>query len=378
MNPFIFKIIWYGFAAALAIQLFYYLFFYSRLAFHKKKDGVPETLLPVSVVICAKNEERNLTRNLPSVLQQHYQDSWHRKMYEVVVVNDNSDDETAFTLRHLSPGYDHFRYIDLHQSAKGIPGKKYPLTIGIKSAVNDYLVLTDADCRPASTNWLPLMAGALGDGKEIVLGYGAYERAPGALNKVIRFETFFSGLQYLSFALAGVPYMGVGRNLAYKKELFFRHKGFLSHAHLPMGDDDLFINVAARRGNTAVAIDPEAITYSVPKTSWRAWLRQKNRHLSAGKHYKLKHQALLGLFSLSQFLYYPLFVLALFYRPFLFVTLYLFASRMIVQAVVWKLSLKKLGEGDLFWYCWPLEVLLCVYYLVFFPALIRKQKIRWN
>jgi glycosyltransferase involved in cell wall biosynthesis len=378
MDPFIFKIIWYGFAAAAAIQLFYYLFFYSRLAFHRKKDGAPEALLPVSVIICAKNEERNLTRNLPSVLQQHYQDSWHRKMYEVVVVNDNSEDETGFALRHLRPGYDHFRYIDLHQSAKGIPGKKYPLTIGIKSAVNDYLVLTDADCRPASTNWLPLMAGALGDGKEIVLGYGAYERAPGVLNKVIRFETFFSGLQYLSFALAGVPYMGVGRNLAYKKDLFFRHKGFLSHAHLPMGDDDLFINVAATRGNTAVAIDPEAITYSVPKTSWRAWLRQKNRHLSAGKHYKLKHKALLGLFSLSQFLYYPLFVLALFYRPFLFITLYVFAARIIVQAVVWKLSLKKLGEQDLFWYCWPLEVLLCLYYLVFFPALIRKQKVRWN
>jgi glycosyltransferase involved in cell wall biosynthesis len=374
-----FKIIWFAFAAAAAIQFFYYLFFYSRLAFYRRKKRTePANPLPLSVVICAKNEERNLIRNLPSILQQHYQDAWHRKLYEVVVVNDNSDDDTAFTLRHLSPGYDHFRYIDLHQSAKGIPGKKYPLTIGIKSAVNDYLVLTDADCRPASTNWLPLMAGALTDGKEIVLGYGAYERAPGLLNKVIRFETFFSGLQYLSFALAGVPYMGVGRNLDYKKELFFRHKGFLSHAHLPMGDDDLFINVAAHKRNTAVAIDPEAITYSIPKTSWPAWIRQKNRHMSAGKHYKLKHQALLGLFSLSQFLYYPLFILALFYRPLLLTTLCIFGARMVVQAVIWTRSLRKLGEERLFWYCWPLEFLLCFYYILFLPALIRKQKMRWN
>jgi cellulose synthase/poly-beta-1,6-N-acetylglucosamine synthase-like glycosyltransferase len=380
MNPSVYNILWYAFATVAGIQIFYYLFFFSRLAFYriKEKNCNEDGMAPLSVIICAKNEERSLARNLPVVLQQHYQDTHHREHYEVLVVNDNSEDDTSFTLKHLSPGYPHFRYIDLHQSAKGIPGKKYPLTMGIRSAVNDIIVLTDADCRPASTRWLQYMAHGFSRGKEIVLGYGAYERKPGLLNKVIRFETFFSALQYLSFALAGIPYMGVGRNLAYKKELFFRHKGFLSHGHLPSGDDDLFINAAANRKNTAIALHPEAITYSLPKTSWGAWYRQKTRHLSTGKHYKLKHQFLLGLFSLSQFLYYPLFVLALFYRPFLYITLYIFAGRLLLQAIVWSLSLRKLNEKGLFWYCWPFEILMSVYYFMLTPALIRKPKMRWN
>lgn len=380
MDPLIFKFIWYAFIAVAAIQVFYYLFFYSRLAFYKmKKPADHDHPTPaLSVIICARDEEHSLERNLPVVLQQHYQNSHQEPQYEVVVVNDNSEDGTLFTLKHLKPGYPHFRYIDLQQSAKGIPGKKYPLTIGIRSAIHETLVLTDADCRPASTYWLKQMAGGFKNGKEIVLGYGAYEYQPGLLNKVIRFETFFSALQYLSFALAGIPYMGVGRNLAYKKELFFKHKGFLSHRHLPSGDDDLFINAAANKKNTTVVIHPQAITYSIPKTDWSAWFRQKARHLSTGKHYKLKHRFLLGLFSATQFLYYPLFIVALFYKPFLFVTLILFGFRLLLQAVIWSLGLKKLNEKDLFWYCFPLEIFMMLYYLIFAPALFLKPKKRWN
>lgn len=371
---------WYAFVAVAAIQIFYYMFFFSRLAFYtyKNKDAAGETGPALSVIICAKNEERNLSRNLPHVLQQHYHNEAHEPCYEVIVVNDNSEDDTGFILKRLNPGYPHFRFIDLHQSAKGIPGKKYPLTIGIKGAANDIVVLTDADCRPASTRWLQMMAEGFRQGKEIVLGYGAYEKKPGLLNKVIRFETFFSALQYLSFALAGIPYMGVGRNLAYQKELFFRHKGFLSHKNLPSGDDDLFINAAANGRNTAVAIGHEAITYSPPKTTWGAWYRQKKRHMSTGKHYKFKHKFLLGLFSLTQFFFYPLFIVALFYTPFLYYTAGIFVLRTIIQGIVWSLSLKKLNEKGLFWYCWPLEILLCLYYIIFTPALLTKPKMRWN
>lgn len=380
MNPPILRILWYSFAVVAAIQVFYYLFFFSRLAFYRinRKRSTGTTLPEVSVVICAKDENRNLVRNLPVVLQQQYQDADHQPRYEVLVVNDNSEDDTAFTLRQLGPGYPHFRYIDLQQPAKGIPGKKYPLTMGIRSAAHETLLLTDADCRPASTRWLLRMAGGFEKGKEIVLGYGAYERKPGLLNKVIRFETFFSALQYLSFALAGIPYMGVGRNLAYKKDLFFRHKGFLSHHNLPSGDDDLFINTAARGKNTAVILHPEAVTYSIPKTDWKSWFRQKTRHLSTGKHYKLKHELLLGLFSLSQFFYYPLLIAALWYRPYLTVTVCLIAGRLLVQLVIWSLGLKKLNEKGLFWYCLPFDLLLWLYYLVFTPALILKPKLRWN
>lgn len=380
MSSMLLQFFWFVFILVAGIQVFYYLYFFSRLAGYKAKEEkhAENDSLPLSVIICAKNEERNLQRNLPKILQQHYQNAEHQPQYEVVVVNDNSDDDTSAVLRYLSPGYPHFHYVELQQSAKGIPGKKYPLTIGIKKSSFDTLVLTDADCKPAGTRWLELIAGKFNNGTEVVLGYGAYESKPGLLNKVIRFETFFSAMQYLSFALAGIPYMGVGRNLAYKKELFFRHKGFLSHADLPSGDDDLFINAAANKRNTSVVIDPEAITYSEPKTSWGAWFRQKTRHLSTGKHYKPKHKFLLGLFSVSQFLFYPLFILALFYRPFIYYTIGVFILRLIISCIIWSGSLKKLNEKNLFWYCLPLEMLMLLYYLIFTPALIRKPKQRWN
>src|SRR5699024_7249847 len=128
-----------------------------------------------------------------------------------------------------------------------------------------------------------------------------------------------------------IPYMGVGRNLAYKKELFFRHKGFLTHINIPSGDDDLFINAAANRKNTRVVVDKEAITYSKPKQSWGAWYRQKTRHVSTGRHYKFKHRLLLGAFSLSLFLFYPLFIAALFYQPFLHITWLVFGIKLLIQ-----------------------------------------------
>lgn len=346
MHLHFFKICWYLFLAISGIQVFYYLFFFSRLAFYKlKKKPSGENELPLlSVIVCARDEEYNLSRNLTTLVQQRYHDAKLQPRYEVIVVNDNSRDDTPFLLKQMEPGYPHFRFINLKQEAKGIPGKKYPLTIGIKGAVNENVVLTDADCKPASTLWLHYMSKGFRNGKEIVLGYGAYERYPGLLNKVIRFETFFSALQYLSFALSGIPYMGVGRNLAYKKELFFRHKGFLTHRHLPSGDDDLFINAAANRKNTSVVIHKDAITYSAPKRTWSAWYRQKTRHLSTGRYYKFKHKLLLGLFSLSQFLFYPFFILALFYQPFLYPTLILFGGKILLQMIIWSLSLKKLNE----------------------------------
>jgi glycosyltransferase involved in cell wall biosynthesis len=375
MNAHIWQIIWYAFAATAGIQLLYYLFFFSRLAFYRRKKADEEAMpVPLSVVICAKDEEHNLTRNLPSVLQQRYMGADHTPSYEVIVVNDNSADDSVHYLKSIQPGYAHFRYIDIRQEAKGIQGKKYPLTIGLKGAAHESVVLTDADCKPSSVDWLQSMSEGFRNGREIVLGYGAYYKRPGLLNKVIRYETFFSALQYLSFALAGIPYMGVGRNLAYKKALFFLHKGFLSHQHLPSGDDDLFINSAATGRNTSVILGKEAFTYSEPKHTWGAWFRQKTRHYSTGKHYKFKHKFLLGLFSFSQFWYYPLFILALFYPPFLYITLGIFVFRLLLQLLIFQRSLHKLDEKDLLFHCLLFDMLLWLYYLIFTPPVLQRPK----
>jgi glycosyltransferase involved in cell wall biosynthesis len=370
-------IAFYSFAAVAGIQILYYLIVFSRVAFYRRTfEPDQEPASDFSVIICAKDEELNLQKNLPSVLLQRFHEK-KKPAYEVIVVDDNSEDDTKYYLRSIESGYPHYRHIDIKQPAKFIPGKKFPLSMGIRSAKHDNLLLTDADCKPSSSYWLSLMSQGFTEGKEIVLGYGPYFKKPGLLNKVIRYETYFSALQYLGFALCGVTYMGVGRNLAYKKELFNRMKGFTTHHHIASGDDDLFVNAAANRSNVGVVIDKQAFTYSEPKTSWKKWFHQKTRHMGTGKYYRFSHKFLLGLFSLTHFLFYPLFAAAMFFPPMMIYVLVIFGSKMLLQSVISYMAMKKLDEGDLFMYSWVMDIFMCLYYVIFTPALMFKSKNRW-
>ena len=366
------EIVFYGFAAATAIQIFYYTWFFSRIAFYKQKQKTRSQQHPVSVIICARDEDENLARNLPGVLVQSYPST-----YEVVAVNDNSVDDSKYILQELKKTFKSLNVVELTQEAKLISGKKYPLSIGIKESRHEVLLLTDADCVPASEFWIQKMQDAYDDNIEIVLGYGAYHKRPGILNKLIRFETFHTALQYLSYALAGIPYMGVGRNLSYKKGLFFRNKGFSSINHIPSGDDDLFINKVATKNNTAITIDPEAVTRSIPKRTWKEWRNQKSRHYTTAKYYKPKHKFLLGLYVATQFLFYPLFVSAIFFYDWRF-ALGLFALRFFVQGYVFYKSMQKMGEKDLWPWFLVLDIWMFLYYIVFSPALWRKPRRNWN
>ncbi len=365
------SILFYVFAAVTAVQLFYYGYFFLRVALFRPDAKSQSQQHPVSVVICARDEDENLARNLPGVLVQQYPST-----HEVVVVNDNSVDDSKYILQELKKTFKSLNPVELSQEAKLISGKKYPLSIGIREAKHEVLLLTDADCVPASEHWIRKMQDGYGDGKEIVLGYGAYHKTRGLLNKLIRFETFHTALQYLSYALAGIPYMGVGRNLSYKKSLFLRNKGFSSINHIPSGDDDLFINKAATKTNTAVVIDPEAITRSIPKTTWRGWLRQKSRHYTTAKFYRPKHKFLLGLYFVTQFIYYPLFAAALLFYDWRW-ALAVFGLRFLFQGfVLWK-SMKKMGEKDLWpWYLF-LDMWMFFYYIIFAPALWRRPQNKW-
>ena len=215
------------------------------------------------------------------------------------------------------------------------------------------------------------------DQTEIVLGYGAYKKRPGILNKLIRFETFHSALQYLSFAIAGNPYMGVGRNLSYKKNLFLSTKGFSSINHVPGGDDDLFINKVATKWNTRVVLEHDSFTLSEPKNSFSKWVLQKNRHFSTAKYYKASHRFLLGIYSLTQFLFYPLFVVSILVYDWRIVC-GVFGLRFLTQGYVYFRSMKKLGEFDLFRWWWLLDIWMFFYYCIFASALWKKPKKAWN
>jgi glycosyltransferase involved in cell wall biosynthesis len=361
------------FGAVIALQVLYYLFFFLRLAIYKKPKKTVQVEHPISVVICARDEAHNLANTLPGVLVQAYSTT-----HEVVLVNDNSEDETKYLLDEFKKSFKNLNPVLLTQEAKMIAGKKFPLSMGIKSAKNETLLLTDADCLPASEHWMRLMQDGYDDGKEIVLGYGAYKKKPGLLNKLIRFETFHTALQYFSYALAGLPYMGVGRNLSYKRELFIKNKGFSSINQIPSGDDDLFINQVANRRNTAIVIDHDAHTLSEPKTTFKDWMTQKYRHYTTSKFYKKKHVFLLGLYSLSQFLVYPSLILALVFTKAYVLLIGLWAFRMILQGLILRGAMKKLNELDL----WPWFILLDIwsffYYLFTLPSVWKSPQKNWN
>ncbi len=354
------------------IQLFYYLFFFGRLAFYKTGIKDSSQTHAVSVVVCARDEAENLANNLPGILVQNY-----KTTHEVVVVNDNSFDESRYILEQFKKEFKQMNVVELTQEAKMIPGKKFPLSIGIKSAKHEVLLLTDADCVPASENWIESMQNAYDEQTEIVLGYGPFHKKKGVLNKLVRWETFHTALQYLSYALAGIPYMGVGRNLSYKKIVFFRHKGFSAHNHLPGGDDDLFINAAASRTNTKINIDPESFTLSNPANSWQQWLQQKRRHYTTSKYYRPLHKFLLALYAIVNFIFYPLVLASILFYDWKLGLLVL-AIKLLVQGIVYGRAMKKLGEKDLLPYLLFFDLWMFFYYLIFAPALLRKPKQHWK
>ncbi|MEQ1553992.1 MAG: glycosyltransferase [Ferruginibacter sp.] len=360
------------FCLLVLIRLFYFLYFFARLAFYKPVPKTSFRTNAISVIICARDEAANLANNLPGVLLQAYNST-----HEIIVVDDNSYDDTKYLLEGLKKEFKHLHIIELTQEAKMIPGKKFPLSIGIKTAKHEIVLLTDADCVPATEHWINSMQDVYDDQTEIVLGYGAYHKKEGILNKLIRWETFHSALQYMSYALAGNTYMGVGRNLSYKKAIFYRHKGFSSHNNIPGGDDDLFINMAATKNNVKINIDKNSFTLSNPASNFIEWKKQKNRHYTTSKYYKPMHKLLLGLYAMTQFLFYPVFIVAAIFFNWQ-LSLIVFAITIIVQAIIYIKTLKKLDEKDLIPYFLLLDIWMFFYYIIFATSLLKKPKASWK
>ena len=367
------EILLYAFFICWIIQMFYYLFVYSRfLRYKNKNENTTESLPPVSVVICAKNEAENLKKYLPLILEQDYPD------FEVIVVDDCSTDETNDILNNFKEKYPQLKSTFLKEQEKFSHGKKLALTIGIKAAKNEWLVLTDADCYPVTNQWLKSIATHYNEHTSIVLGYGGYEIKKGFLNKLIRYESAIIALQYFSYALCGVPYMGVGRNLSYRSSLFFNNKGFASHAKLDSGDDDLFVNETATRTNVDIEPFFKAHTRSAPSEKFSKWIDQKKRHFTTFKKYKRLHKLLLGLEIFSRVFFYFLFILLLIFKINFTVVLSLFLFRTIVQMIIYKKTFKLFNERKIFLISFIFDIIFPFINLsIYLSNRIKPQK-RWR
>jgi cellulose synthase/poly-beta-1,6-N-acetylglucosamine synthase-like glycosyltransferase len=337
------SVIFLTFAFAAFVQIIYYLWFYLAVILYRYKPDKQE-LKPVSVIICARNEAENLKKFLPLVLEQDYPD------FEVIVVNDCSEDNTFDILGNYLQRYPHLKISTVNKDPRFTHNKKFAQFIGIKAASNDILLFTDADCFPESKNWISNMAGHFHGITEIVLGYGGYVSSKGLLNKYIRYDTMMIAMNYLGMAIRGVPYMGVGRNLAYNKTLFFKNKGFGRFNHLISGDDDLFVNSNANKKNTVAEYRKDSHTRSLPPSSLKLWFKQKKRHLTTAPYYRLRDKILLITEPLSRVIFYISFAILislLFYWKYVIAIL---ALRLIIQIIVYVHAGKKLNESGLLFY----------------------------
>lgn len=366
------------FLIAVIVQCVYALYFFMRITTLPKKAKKGRSKKPVSVIICAHNEAENLRANLPAILEQNYQDRKGVKLYEVIVVNDTSDDKTAAVLQELEAQYEHLWDVIISKDApRPLKGKKLALSKGVAAAKHELLLLTDADCRPASNEWLALMAAPLNDGKEIVAGYGGYERTLGWLNAFIRWETTHTFLQYSTYTLAGQPYMAVGRNLACTKSVLIKAQSDERWNKLPSGDDDMLVNIAGNKDNVTIVADKRAFTYSKAKDNVKDWIVQKQRHLSTGKYYNNGTQVLLGIYGISHAAMWLGLIGAL-ATGHLQSALIILSARCLLYWILWGMTANRLNEKKLA-YGFPLfDIGWMVYNFAFLPYITWKNKNRWT
>ncbi|NOZ35936.1 MAG: glycosyltransferase [Chlorobi bacterium] len=360
----------YLFLVSFIIQLLYYFLIYRNVLRRDEEHENTGLLPPLTVIISAKNEAENLRNFLPLILNQSYSE------FELIVVNDASTDGTKNILSEFQSSYNNLQVIEIKEEYS--KGKKNALTKAVAAAKYEYLVFTDADCYPVSENWLKTIARLYSENIEIVLGYGAYKKQKGFLNKLIRFETLFNAMQYMSFAISGFPYMGVGRNLSYKKSVWIKNGGFLKHKNILSGDDDLFVNAAATKKNIKILTDAGSKTVSIPKNKFKDYLKQKKRHLSTGNYYKQIYKLLLGTEVFSRFLFYVGVIILLCIQKLVLTVILLYLMRIMIIFIFLKKFSDKINDKQNLFFISIFDILIPMLNLFVFTGTLFDKKIVWK
>ena len=334
------------FGLAILTQLTYYLIVYLRVTVRKEKqNATPEnTMHPVSVIICARNEEEHLVENLTLILEQDYPE------FEVIVVNDCSEDNIEQVLLGFKQKYPHLRSTIIKKDGSFLNCRKFATTVGIRAAQYEHLLFTYADCRPRSNKWIASMSRQFVNKKDIVLGYTGYHPAKSLLNKWIRYDGIFAALQYFGFALLGKAYTGTGRNLAYRKSIFLENSGFAVHAHILSDEDGLFVNKAAKKRNVAVTYIDDAHIKSQPIAKFKQWMWQKSKQISSSRFYSFWQSLGLTLEPLSRVIMWLSFIAILIFCDFWEYALIVFLLRMLIYTLIFRAACKKFKERGILQY----------------------------
>lgn len=347
------------FIVCLLIQLVRSLFIHLKLALLPlDRPLATPAFKPLTVIVYSRNALDDLKILLPLLEVQDY------PLYEVVVVDDRSWDGTADFLRAFTKTTQRIRVVTVNEGDKFIAGKKFALSMGIKAAAYDWLVFTDAHCVPASPAWLKGMQAPAEAETEILLGHFAYDKGKGWLNLMLRLDAFFDALAYLSAALRGRPYKGDGRNLAYKKSLFFNGKGFAAHMHLAAGEASLFVHQHARKGNTKIRIHPDTQVWTHAEPTLISYIRENKKRNKAEKSFRrsyglgrICYRILTGLFWVSG-------ILLLCFPETRYLTMAVIAGYALVRTLVYAPLFNRLHYSGLKWWL-PLLDLMRIFFILF-------------
>ena len=222
----------------------------------------------VSVLVYSHNQAEALARNLPVLLNQNY------PKYEVIVLDDNSRDNTQDVLTMMDQRSDILMHTKIDEKTRAMSHRKLAVLLGTKSAHYDLILMTHAECMPASTDWIGgLVSHFANPGVEVVLGPVVYERRTGFLSSFCQFDLFQRLLLMFGIALSMKAYAGWGQNLAFRKSTFYanRSQGFQRHLKMQPGEDDLFVADVARYGNVAVDFRPQTVMTDQSKPLFINW-----------------------------------------------------------------------------------------------------------
>lgn len=238
----------------------------------------------ISVVIAAHDMAYELEHNLPILLEQDYAPG-----FEVIVVDESSTDGTDNVLTRLKQRYTNLYTTFIPKSSHYLSRHKLALTVGIKAARNEWVIMTDADCRPENERWLAAMAEHCTDEHDIVLGYTNYTHDA---KRFYRFERLLTSCYTMRLAQRSIAYRYNGNNMAMRKSIFMSHNGFLKNLKYLRGEYDFIVNEYAERGRTAVTTHPDSfMRQNCPSNkTWantHLFYMETRRHLKRSLTYRL-------------------------------------------------------------------------------------------
>ncbi len=355
------QIIFFLLISATALQLIYYIVVYSQFAFAKIKKQASNTE-GVSIIVCTKNQAELLNNFVTAITSQNHPN------FEIVIINNSSTDHTVDAIEQLKKKHTNIKAVNVKNNEAFWGSKKYALTLGIKAATHNQLLFTQVNCIPDNNNWISDMSSYFNDKKTIILGHSYYKSKANFINKLIRFETLITATQYFSLAKIGLPYKGIGENLAYTKTTFFDNNGFVNHMENRLGEDDLFVNEVANSKNTTICFNQSSFTQKKLNSNLKYWWSNKRRRYQTLKSYKFLHKLLLFVFYLTQLLFYTLTPILLLNNFETDSVLIIIGAKFITQYFILGFSAKKIKHSETLFLLPILEPILVLSQFILFTS----------